>query len=73
MSVEDEGDENRFSLGKTEGEIRLENVCFSYNQDIPVLRDVSLIAPAGTTTALVGSSGSGKSTLLKILSKVSRL
>jgi subfamily B ATP-binding cassette protein MsbA len=34
---------------------------------VPVLRDVSFDAPAGTTTALVGSSGSGKSTMISLI------
>jgi len=34
---------------------------------VPVLKDVTFHAPAGTTTALVGSSGSGKSTLISLI------
>src|SRR5207247_2732421 len=34
---------------------------------VPVLKRVSFSAPAGTTTALVGSSGSGKSTLISLV------
>lgn len=49
------------------GHVRLEHVQFAYQPGVPVLRDISLEAPAGTTTALVGSSGSGKSTLLGLL------
>ncbi len=67
MAAEDEGDEAREPLMNLDGEIRLENVCFEYEENVPVLRDVSLVAPAGTTTALVGSSGSGKSTLISLV------
>ena len=39
---------------------------------MPVLKDVSFRAPAGTTTALVGSSGSGKSTLISLVMAFNR-
>ena len=72
MATEDEGDEGREPLMNLDGEIRLENVCFEYEENVPVLRDVSLVAPAGTTTALVGSSGSGKSTLISLVMAFNR-
>ena len=50
-----------------EGKIEIENVCFSYDGEHPVLTDVSLTAEAGQTIALVGHSGSGKSTLISFL------
>lgn len=49
------------------GEIRFEKVRFSYNPGVPAVADVDLIAPAGTTIALVGPSGAGKSTLLNLI------
>lgn len=64
---EDEDDDERESLGKIKGDITFENVSFEYNEGEPVLKNVSLYAPAGTTTALVGSSGSGKSTLISLV------
>src|SRR5204863_5817428 len=45
---------------------QFDNVSFEYNPGVPVLREVSFTAPAGSTTALVGSSGSGKSTLISL-------
>ena len=45
------------------GDIRFDNVTFAYptRQNVAVLRDLTLVARAGETTALVGSSGSGES------------
>ncbi|HSM52495.1 MAG TPA: ABC transporter ATP-binding protein [Thermoanaerobaculia bacterium] len=49
------------------GTVAFERVSFSYREGEPVLREVSFVAPAGTTTALVGPSGSGKSTLIRLV------
>ncbi len=49
------------------GDIRYEDVSFSYVEDLPALRHVSFDVPPGTTTALVGATGAGKSTLVNLL------
>jgi subfamily B ATP-binding cassette protein MsbA len=49
------------------GEVVLNNVTFGYAADAPVLRGVSITAPAGKTIALVGSSGAGKTTVLNLI------
>ncbi len=67
MSTEDEQDAVRTPLPEVEGEIEFDNVSFAYNPGVPVLKNVSFRAPAGSTTALVGSSGSGKSTLISLV------
>jgi subfamily B ATP-binding cassette protein MsbA len=66
MATEDEEDERRAPLPNVRGEIEFENVSFEYNEGVPVLKNVSFKAEAGSTTALVGSSGSGKSTLISL-------
>lgn len=48
------------------GEIIFENVSFSYDDNNPVLRNISLEVPAGKTIALVGPSGAGKSTIINL-------
>jgi ATP-binding cassette, subfamily B, putative efflux pump len=55
------------ALPKVAGHLTFEDVDFEYNPDQPVLRHVSFDAPAGTTTALVGSSGAGKSTVISLV------
>jgi len=49
------------------GDIRYEDVSFSYVEGLPALRHISFDAPPGTTTALVGATGAGKSTLVSLL------
>ena len=67
MGTEDEEDKHRQPLTNVGGTIDFEDVWFEYEKDVPVLRGVSFHAPAGATTALVGSSGSGKSTILSLV------
>lgn len=49
--------------------IRFEDVCFEYNDGIPVLRNINITFEANKTTAIVGASGSGKSTLIDLIPK----
>jgi ABC-type multidrug transport system fused ATPase/permease subunit len=70
--TEDEEDAQRQTLPSVEGTIALEDVHFAYEENVPVLKGVSLTAKAGTTTALVGSSGSGKSTLVSLVMAFTR-
>jgi len=72
MATEDEEDAKREALSAITGQIKFEDVSFEYNDDAPVLKHVSFTAPAGSTTALVGSSGSGKSTLISLVMAFNR-
>jgi len=49
------------------GDIRYDDVSFSYTEGLPALRRVSFHAPPGATIALVGATGAGKSTLVNLL------
>jgi ATP-binding cassette subfamily B protein len=51
------------------GSIRFERVSFGYFTK-PVLEDITLDVPAGTTLAIVGATGSGKTTLANLIARV---
>jgi ATP-binding cassette subfamily B protein len=55
----------------TRGELELCDVGFRYpGAESPVLSNVSMVAHAGQTTAIIGSTGSGKSTLLNLIPRL---
>jgi len=56
-------------LPRISGEIRFEDVTFSYGGEAPALEDVTLTVPPGQTLALVGETGAGKSTLAKLVAR----
>ncbi len=53
--------------GRARGNIRFENVSFSYLKDQPVLRGIELDIPSASVVALVGPTGVGKSTLASLI------
>lgn len=65
-ATEDSQDASRAPLGRVHGEVEFKSVSFAYKPGVPVLRDVSFVTPAGSTTALVGRSGAGKSTVISL-------
>src|SRR5438046_1780832 len=54
-------------LVRIAGDIRYEDVSFSYTQGLPALKHVSFHAAPGATIALVGATGAGKSTVVNLL------
>jgi len=72
LTTEDAADGARPPLGEVVGDVRFEDVSFEYVAGRDVLKHVSFHAPAGSTTALVGSSGAGKSTLISLVLTFSR-
>ena len=73
LSEKPEHDDPRrtVSLPEVVGEVRFDNVHFSYEIGREVLHGISFEAQPGTVTALVGSSGSGKSTIIGLISAFS--
>jgi len=72
MPTEDQEDASRAALPTLNGDVEFDDVSFEYNPGAPVLTNISFRAPAGSTTALVGSSGSGKSTLISLVMAFNR-
>ncbi len=70
--TEFDGDPSRIAVSHIDGTIEFRDVGFEYSAGVPVLRNINLVAPAGTSVALVGPSGSGKSTLISLISAFHR-
>lgn len=72
LDTEDAADDKLEPLPELKGDISFRNVSFEYEENVAVLKNVSLESAAGSTTALVGSSGSGKSTLVSLIMAFAR-
>ncbi|PJB14338.1 MAG: ABC transporter permease [Flavobacteriales bacterium CG_4_9_14_3_um_filter_32_8] len=68
MKPEDDGSIRKIVLEVINGDIKFENVSFSYKEGKEVVHNINFEAQKGSVTALVGSSGSGKSTIASLVS-----
>ncbi|RKN85894.1 ABC transporter ATP-binding protein [Paenibacillus ginsengarvi] len=69
-STEYDNDQTALAAGSPiRGEVRFEDVTFSYKEGVPVLKDVTLTAKPGDTIALVGPTGAGKTTIVNLLTR----
>ncbi|AWY46165.1 lipid A ABC transporter ATP-binding protein/permease MsbA [Glaesserella parasuis] len=65
-----EKNEGTYQIERAKGDIRFENVTFTYfGKEQPALKNISFNLPAGKTLALVGRSGSGKSTIANLITR----
>ncbi len=53
-----------------QGEVRLENVDFAYEEGVPILKDMNVTVEKGSKVAFVGHSGTGKSTIAKLVMRL---
>ena len=68
VTVVDGNDLQDDKIKDVKGTLKFENVSFTFDgADSPVLSNISFVAEAGKTTAIIGSTGSGKSTLLHLI------
>ena len=61
--------EDAIPLTTVRGDVVFDHVDFSYNADVPVLKDVSMWAKRGQMVALVGPTGAGKTTIVNLLTR----
>ncbi|PWI34946.1 lipid ABC transporter permease/ATP-binding protein [Vibrio albus] len=70
MDLETEMDSGSYQIEKAKGEIKVDNITFTYQgNEKPALQNVSFEIPEGKTVALVGRSGSGKSTIANLFTR----
>ena len=68
MDVEEENDDEKsVIISEAKGEIEFRNVWFSYDKEVPILKNVSFHIKPGQKVALVGPTGSGKTTIVNLL------
>ncbi len=60
-------DRGRITIKNLDGDIKFENVDFSYVKENKVLRNINLNIKKGEKVAIVGATGSGKSTIIKLI------
>jgi subfamily B ATP-binding cassette protein MsbA len=67
LDSEIEEKEDAVELDSVTQGVSIENVCFEYVENIPVLKNINLQASVGETVAVVGNSGGGKSTVVSLI------
>lgn len=56
-------------MPEIKGEVEFKNVCFAYDDGVPVLKNVSFKAGVGESYAIVGPTGAGKTTIVNLISR----
>ena len=61
--------DDAIKMPKIKGDVEFKNVVFSYDNDVPVLNNISFKIKSGETVALVGPTGAGKTTIINLISR----
>ena len=69
MESEIKDSENAEDIGRANGEMEFDHVSFYYNENKPVLKDISFKIDAGKMVAFVGATGVGKSTIVSLMER----
>jgi ATP-binding cassette, subfamily B, multidrug efflux pump len=67
LDVEEQSSDATGKLGPTRGLVEFEHISFSYEPEVPLIKDLSLVAEPGNTVAIVGPTGAGKTTLVNLI------
>lgn len=61
--------EGAVEMPAIKGEVEFKDVCFSYEDNVPILNKVSFRTNVGDTYAIVGPTGAGKTTIINLISR----
>lgn len=65
--AEEASDENNIAMPTAEGEVKMDNISFSYTPEKPLIDGITLNFESGQQIAIVGPTGCGKTTLINLL------
>jgi ATP-binding cassette subfamily B protein len=70
MPLEIESKSGALTPDRMDGLVEYKNVSFHYNEETPILRNISFTVEPGRSVAIVGQSGAGKSTIINLLPRL---
>lgn len=67
LDTEEMPKDNEGRFGDVRGDVKFENVCFSYDKTTPLIKNLNFEVKAGQKVAIVGPTGGGKTTIVNLL------
>lgn len=61
--------EDAVEMPKINGKVQFKDVCFSYEDGVPILKNINFTANVGDSYAIVGPTGAGKTTIVNLISR----